>query len=206
MFQTLLAFFFPTKEISIQEEAFIESFDPVRIQAIELRAQGIMYLDGLIAVTTYVSSKSLQDAIRLFKYHRRRALASQLGRLMTNAVRLSPHFFPRTMLCPVPLHWSRQFSRGFNQAELLTQEVSTALHLPVSHLLRRVRPTGHQAWRSHDERRLAMKDAFVAQRSTFSHVTLVDDVATTMSTLDACARALKNAGVSHVDAIVIALG
>lgn len=206
MWNLFAELFFPPLHESASWEKSTHNFDPVRISAMELRAQGIMHLDGLIAVTMYASSKSLQDAIRLFKYHRRRSLAPQLGRLMANATLSSPHFFPRTMLCPVPLHWSRKFSRGFNQADLLARDLSKSLHLPVSHLLRRVRPTGHQAWRSHDERRLAMKDAFVAHRSAFSHVTLVDDVATTMSTLDACARELKNAGVSHVDAIVLALG
>lgn len=197
---------FPRPKDAASFRMDIGSFDPVRIHPLELRAQGIMHLDGLIAVTTYGSSKSLQDAIRSFKYHRQRSLAVPLGQLMARAASSASHFFDRTVLCPVPLHWSRKFSRGFNQAELLAREVSSAVHLPISHLLRRVRPTGHQAWRSHDERRLAMSDAFVAHCCTFSHVTLVDDVATTMSTLDACACALKNAGVSHVDAIVIALG
>lgn len=184
----------------------VAACDPVCLGSLELRSQGIMHLDGLLAVTTYGSSKSLQKTIHSFKYQRQRTLAVPLGQLMTRASSLDPHFLNRTVLCPVPLHWSRRFSRGFNQAELLAREVSSALHLPVSYLLRRVRPTGHQAWRSHDERRLAMSDAFVAQSCTFVRVTLVDDVATTMSTLDACACALKNAGASHVDAIVIALG
>jgi predicted amidophosphoribosyltransferase len=75
----------------------------------------------------------------------------------------------------------------------------------MSHCLRRVRPTGHQAWRSHDERRLAMCDAFTA-KDVPAHVLLIDDVATTVSTLDACAQVLKSAGATQVHGLAIALG
>jgi competence protein ComFC len=205
MLQFLLALFFPAKSEQTHSLPVFSNLAPVRIRQEELRSQGIMHLDGLTAAATYASSKDLQEAIRRFKYHKQRSLADPLGRILSDAfMLLSPN--NRTAFCPVPLHWSRRFARGFNQAELLARALSQSTRLPITMSVRRVRPTGHQAWRSHDERRLAMHDAFVARDCDVSHITLVDDVATTMSTLDACAYALKSAGVAHVDAIVIALG
>lgn len=205
MLHTLLTLLFPPKPQRTPSIPLLSGLIPVRVREVDLRAQGVMYLDEVRAAASYASSKNLQDVIRQYKYNRKRALAAPLGQLLCDALEVFPPD-EEAILCPVPLHWSRRFSRGFNQAELLAASLSQEAGLPHTRLLHRVRPTGHQAWRTHDERRLAMHDAFIASPCDHLHVTLVDDVATTMSTLDACARALKSAGATHVDAIVIALG
>lgn len=205
MHYLLSTLFFPVKNdqsfVTLQHGALI----PIRLRTETLREQGIMYLDGLTASAAYASSKDLQETIRRFKYGRQRRLAAPLCACLFQAQQTFP-LCDDTVLCPVPLHWSRRFSRGFNQAALLAKNLSAVVDRPLVEVLRRTRPTGHQAWRSHDERRLAMHEAFMTITDVPSHVTLVDDVATTMSTLDACAEVLKNAGVEHVDAIVVALG
>lgn len=206
MLHSLTTLLFPEKPQEAQSLEVLPDLIPLHLGKDRLHDQGSMYLDGLTAAAAYASSREVQDMIRRFKYGRRRSLAPVLGQLMVNTL----PYFPLnagTVLCPVPLHWSRRFSRGFNQAALLAEHVAQVTQIPVVDLLRRTRPTGHQAWRSHDERRLAMHDAFRAQGCDgVLHVTLVDDVATTLSTLDACARVIKEAGVPFVDAIVVALG
>ncbi len=205
MLPILLSLFFPPKDRHIPSLALLSGLVPIHLSQHDLRAQGVMHFDGLTAAAAYGSSKNLQECIRRFKYGGQRSLATPLSRLLGDACAVFP---PNedSILCPVPLHWSRKFARGFNQAQLLASALSQEAGIAHVQLLRRIRPTGHQAWRTHDERRLAMHDAFDAHRCIPSHVTLVDDVATTMSTLDACACVLKNAGALHVDAIVIALG
>jgi len=205
MLSSLFTLFFPEK----LQDLTISSIElpitqPVQLKQDHLRRQGVMHLDCLTAALAYASSRDMQKLIHQFKYNKKRALAAPLGKVLLDAAAHIP-LSEDMVICPVPLHWSRRFSRGFNQAELLAREVSDYTTLPIAHCLKRVRPTGHQAWRTHDERRLAMVDAF-AVRSTSSHILLIDDVATTMSTLDACAEALKRRGVSHVQALVIALG
>lgn len=201
----LSTLFFPVKHdqsfITLQHSALI----PIRLRTETLRQQGIMYLDSLTASAAYALSKDLQETIRRFKYGRQRRLVDVCRYHLCCAIQKFP-LHEDTALCPVPLHWSRRFSRGFNQAALLANNLSAVVDIPLVEVLRRTRPTGHQAWRSHDERRLAMSDAFKVHGCVPLHVTLVDDVATTMSTLDACAAVLKNAGVEQVDAIVLALG
>ncbi len=111
------------------------------------------------------------------------------------------------VLCPVPLHWSRKFQRGFNQAELLAKKVATSRGVTMKNLLKRVRPTGLQAWRKRAERFEAMQDTFrPAQSSVPEHVILIDDLSTTGATLDACAKALKEAGAKRVEGWVVAHG
>ena len=82
------------------------------------------------------------------------------------------------------------------------------MDIQYSNLLKRVRDTGHQAWRSREERLCSMLNAFTVRRGVTvpSHVILIDDIATTGATLDACAKALKSSGVQTVDAWVVARG
>lgn len=109
------------------------------------------------------------------------------------------------VLCPVPLHWLRQFQRGFNQSELLARVVSRERGLAVLPLLKRRRWTGSQMKRRRADRLTAMGGAF---RCAVSHpprsVILIDDLSTTGATLDECAKALKDAGVTRVEGWVIA--
>lgn len=119
------------------------------------------------------------------------------------------------LVIPVPLHPRRQRFRGFNQAEMLAEKLMTLLlpgsPIPVrSDLLRRTRFTKPQMKTdSKPERLTNLSQAFavpleVAGPLVGKTVWLVDDVATTGTTLDECAKTLKNAGVKGVWGMVIA--
>jgi ComF family protein len=108
---------------------------------------------------------------------------------------------------PVPLHPSRRRQRGFNQAA----DLARGLGLPVIHALRRVRATRPQADLSADDRLTNVDAAFAAaqfpeppQRWRDATLVLVDDVATTGATLDACAGVLLGAGAKEVRALTAA--
>ena len=73
-------------------------------------------------------------------------------------------------------------------------------------LLRRVRPGLAQVGLSPAPRRRNVREIFRCVGAPPPYVLLVDDVVTTGSTLDACARALKDAGAKRVEALVVALG
>ncbi len=192
--------------VSDEERAVLQACQPVLLHTDKLRSIGVMHLDMLAAGASYHASPFLKTAIQRYKYQRVSALKEDLAALILRAYPLL-QFPPETVITWVPLHWSRKFWRGFDQSEELAQCLAEDAGLPVERLLKRIRPTGHQAWRSGTERRAAMHGAFMfVNKNVPEHVLLVDDVATTMSTLDACAHALKNAGVSHVDAVTIALG
>ncbi len=105
---------------------------------------------------------------------------------------------------PVPLHPSRRRHRGFNQAADLARQMG----IPVVAALRRVRPTPTQTSLPAAQRHRNVRDAFTATRAGRSlagtAVVLIDDVSTTGATLDACARALKQAGIAEVRALTAA--
>jgi ComF family protein len=108
---------------------------------------------------------------------------------------------------PVPLHWRRQYARGFNQA----RELASHLGPPVIDALVRRRHTRAQVELAADGRRANVLAAFRLRRGWFRHpdlqgakVLLVDDVITTGATLESCATVLKTAGASTVCALTAA--
>ena len=147
---------------------------------------------------------TLRDVLHALKYDGRRSIGARLSRLM--AIEARGVLDGADAVVPVPLHRRRRRERGFNQAA----DLSRGLGLPLVHALRRARPTPPQVGLSAEERLDNVRDAF-ALRRTFSLrtlrqrvVVLVDDVATTGATLEACARVLRMAGASEVRALTAA--
>jgi len=109
------------------------------------------------------------------------------------------------ILIPVPLHRARLWGRGFNQSALVARELSRRLKFPTDVLvLRRSKRTPPLKGMSPQQRRKAVAGAFkIADKTAVSGrtVILIDDVLTTGSTADACARALQRAGASRVELI-----
>ena len=111
------------------------------------------------------------------------------------------------VLAPVPLHPRRLRQRGYNQSALLAQELSSLLELPLEQeLLVRVRNSQPQVdTLSREERRANVAGVFAAGAvPSRTRVMLIDDVATTGSTLLECAAALKDAGAFRVHGLVLA--
>lgn len=113
---------------------------------------------------------------------------------------------PDGLVVPVPTHWRRRFRRGFDHAWLLALHAcaSAGLAKPVP-ALRKLRPSPPQSTLTAAERRSNLRGAFgVRVPVTGRSIVLVDDVATTGTTLSECARALLDAGASRVVGVVLA--
>jgi ComF family protein len=149
---------------------------------------------------------ALRAIIHAIKYEGRRSLSRPLAALMH--ARGAEVLDGGSCLIPVPLHPSRRRERGFNQAADLARHLSTLLDLPVRKALRRTRATASQTGLPAAERHRNVRDAFgvtrAARELAGSTVVLIDDVSTTGATLEACAGALKEAGVSEVRALTAA--
>jgi ComF family protein len=158
--------------------------------------------DGAFTYGAY--DDNLRELIHLFKYGGVEPLADVLGGLMLRA-------FPRQevfdAVVPVPMHWRRRWSRGFNQAELLARVVSKNTGLKVADALRRRRYTPPQSGLTNARRRTNVSGVFAARRRAAVNglrVLLVDDVLTTGATASACSRALKRAGAARVSILTVA--
>ena len=114
------------------------------------------------------------------------------------------------LVAPVPLHWRRLFIRRYNQAGLLARALARDAGATLApDLLQRARWTGSQAGLKAKERRRNVRQAFDVPprwqaKLEGRTVLLVDDVLTTGATVEACTRALKQAGAAHVDVLTLA--
>ena len=168
-------------------------------------------LDGLIPATSY-GQPGVASAVHLFKYRFIRDLHISLGDLLIRQLMKTDMPLPELIL-PVPLHPRRLRWRGFNQSALLAEHVAKNL-LPLSevplaeNVLIRNRYTSPQMEiKDYHSRQQNLAGAFsvtnppAVQNKT---ILLIDDVATTGSTIFECAKALKAAGAREVYAAVIA--
>jgi ComF family protein len=105
-------------------------------------------------------------------------------------------------IVPVPIHWSREAARGFNQAQVLCEAMP--LGVVRRDVLRRVKATRSQVGLSHEERTKNLEGAFEAKAERLGYVLLVDDVLTSGGTAVQCAAALKNTGVIEVGILCFA--
>ncbi len=148
----------------------------------------------------------MRQAIHQLKYQNIRALVVPLAKLLQDYLRTNAVL--AEILVPVPMHQKRLRERGYNQSGLLARELGKLTNLPVvDDCLIRQRHTPPQARTSTvDERRSNIADAFVCrdQRLRDKQVLLIDDVATSGNTLDACAAALKASGATSVWGLVMA--
>ncbi|HSW57786.1 MAG TPA: double zinc ribbon domain-containing protein, partial [Dehalococcoidales bacterium] len=147
-----------------------------------------------------------RQIIHQFKYKNLRALAEPLGLILQNFLQHTP--LPVEVVVPVPLHPRRLKERGYNQSSLLAKEISRRMNLSMlDDEVKRVKYVIPQAQtRSLSERHGNVKGAFICERfsSPGRPVLLIDDVATSGATLDACSEVLKQAGSGPVYALALA--
>lgn len=111
-----------------------------------------------------------------------------------------------SLLIPVPLHWRREWQRGYNQSAILASHLGKRLGLPlVLNGVRRTRATLSQQQLDIADRAANMQGAFSVQKSSLTRktianqtVAIIDDVVTTGATAQALALALKQAGAAEI--------
>ncbi|TME04558.1 MAG: ComF family protein [Chloroflexi bacterium] len=147
----------------------------------------------------------IERAVHRFKYEGWRRLAAPLALLI--AERLAVEGVGARWVVSVPLHPERLSQRGFNQAELLAGELRRRLRLgSPAGVLVRTRPTPPQVGQDRKRRFENVAGAFAWRGGAIKaeSILLIDDVATTGATLDACASALRAAGSGPVTGVSVA--
>jgi len=150
------------------------------------------------ALAALVYEYPVDQLVQHFKFRRSLACGQLLADEMIRFVDQSGTALP-DILIPVPLHFTRRFWRGFNQAEFLARQLGSRFKIPVLvNQLRRTRRTSAQSGLDRKARKKNIRGAFCCRHLANARVALVDDVLTTGTTLTECARAVKAAGASNV--------
>ncbi|MDR3253704.1 MAG: ComF family protein [Endomicrobium sp.] len=158
--------------------------------------------------SVYLYKDSLRNLILKFKYSNRIFLAKNFGQVMYETMQIYNFYSNADFIIPVPLNIIRKIKRGYNQAELLANEISSASNIPVlNNVLLRKKITKPQFKLSKNERLKNIKGSFLIKNSNIVHsknILLVDDIATTSATVSACSSALKKAGSKEVYVLTLA--
>ncbi|MDR3256574.1 MAG: ComF family protein [Endomicrobium sp.] len=158
--------------------------------------------------SVYLYKDSLRSLILKFKYSNRSFLAKDFSLSMYKAMELYNFYDDVDFIIPVPLNIIRKIKRGYNQAELLANEISLKTNIFVlTNVLFRKKITKPQFKLSKSERVANIKDSFFVKNNNIIRsktILLIDDIATTLVTVSACSLALKISGAKTVYVLTLA--
>ena len=175
----------------------------------KLTSEGL--ISKLYAPFYFEKEGKLQSIIHGLKYQGYTSLGVKAGRKIGELIRANNDLSKADALVPVPLHPQKKRERGYNQSEFICRGIEEVTGIPVrTDLLHRQKYTISQTQLSLEERKENVGDAFEINEMRRDDISgrsfiLIDDVITTGSTINACAKALADAGARSVYAAAIAL-
>jgi ComF family protein len=163
------------------------------------------------AATYYLFRKGghVQRILHQLKYKSMPEIGVRIGMLYAEDLCESKYFNSADYIIPVPLHPLKLKHRGYNQAACFGEGLSQVMHANLNNdILIRTENTETQTKKTRYARWENVSDVFTVQNPALienKHILLVDDVITTGSTIEACARTLLNSGVSKLSIASIAM-
>ncbi|WP_442589122.1 ComF family protein [Pedobacter sp. AW31-3R] len=169
---------------------------------------GRLSCDQAMAMLYFRKGSRVQQLIHQLKYNDQTSLGIALGSMLGYKLLTSPAYCTVDFIIPIPLHPSRQRSRGYNQSEYFARGISMAMGIPVSNTqLIRQKETSSQTKKTRYQRFENMQYVFKVvhpESLKDKHVLLVDDVITTGSTFESAGQLLLNCGISKLSIAAIA--
>ncbi|MGB3616674.1 MAG: ComF family protein [Catalinimonas sp.] len=167
------------------------------VEAIERRFWGRVPLRSVDAFFYFRKEGRVQHLMHQYKYKGRREIGTELGRWYGDVLREGKAATGDVMV-PVPLHPTRERTRGYNQSEVFGRAVSEALSVPLlTDVLLRTQNRSSQTRRGRLERWQNAEATYEVRNAAAiegRHVVLIDDIITTGATLEACAQVLLERG------------
>lgn len=168
--------------------------------------EGKSFLDSEIALIEYQDHTPFAQLLHALKYNYIEEALFPLQSLFHSFLVENSFVFENIDgIHPVPLHARRLAERGFNQCEKIARFIHQETGLPLIQALKRVSFTQPQVGLSQEQRQKNVQNAFLLTAPVEGRkILLIDDVYTTGSTLQECARALKEKGASEVHGFTLA--
>ncbi len=158
-------------------------------------------------------SDTMRTSIAKFKYHARREYADFYAQEFVKEYADYMGMLELDGIIPIPVHWTRYIQRGYNQAEVLAERIGRKIGVPVySDILLRKKKTIAQKQLDDHQRAHNLEGAFTISKkyinsnNMLNRVMIIDDIYTTGSTINACAKTLKKTGVKSVYFGVLCIG
>ena len=178
--------------------------------------ENVRYQPYGYAAALYLYKGGYREISKALKYRRNFAAGRYFARMLGTTLAGSQYFRDVDLVVPIPLHWTRRWQRGYNQAAVIAREVAACLGCPCdTRLLKRVRHTRTQTHLNAEGRAANVAGAFqvnlrgwgklsgkmaksgegdgVSEGLRFRHCLLIDDVFTTGATAASCERAIREA-------------
>ncbi len=159
----------------------------------EMRFAGHFPFNRAAAHLFYTRSSAVASLIHDFKYRNFPSLARHLGKIMGEELMRTGFFTDIDYILPLPIHWSRRLSRGYNQTEYLAKGVEDATGIPVKRNLKTIRSHKTQTNLNPEERRINTSNLFILLNPEIfenKEVVIIDDVCTTGATLSGAAEVI----------------
>ncbi len=158
----------------------------------EQRFWGIVPVRSAAALFWFSEGSDWRRLVHSFKYSGKWLFARRMGEWFGAELARSGSFSDVDVIVPVPLHWRKRLSRGYNQSEFIAEGMARSMGAVCRNgALRRVRNTPSQTLKHRNDRWENVSGAFSVCRPELlrgRHVLIVDDVFTTGSTVMACAE------------------
>lgn len=185
------------------------SFGLAEENPIENLFTGRVAIEAAMACYFFHKAAVLQNIIHQLKYHGRRDIGRYMGEQMGHQIAKSNLSHTIDGLVPVPLFYTKEKKRGYNQATLLCEGMAEVLQLPLfPKALKRIQATESQTHKTRLDRWENVKSAFRVEKPELlegKHLLLVDDVITTGATLEACAQYLLEIPGTRVSIAALAM-
>lgn len=169
--------------------------------------KGKSNLTGIIVGSVYRVGPT-KEMIHYLKYNNVKELAKPLADMLIDQL-IDEDLPTNIIITSVPLHKKRYLERGYNQSEIIAKTVAKKLGLTYLNLLERIKYTESQVKLKGAQRRGNLDGAFLLKKGIevgSKTVLLVDDVSTTGTTLEECAKVLRSGGARRVYGLVVARG
>ncbi len=167
------------------------------------------FISGYTSLYLFEKDKELQNIIHALKYNQKFLYGKFLGEKLGEIFRSLFEGWEIDIIMPVPLHHLKKAERGYNQSSFIAKGIGKSFRVNVrENILKRNRFTQSQTTMNISERKENVSGAFTIrhhEKIAKKNILLIDDIITTGSTINECAKVLLDNGAAKVYAASIAI-